>query len=77
MPSSATLGRFTNTAIALELEFPAADGAIRHARLLLDELLVAPGFQQQLDALALFRAVGLAHHASSLLVPSDVRAVHL
>ena len=58
MPASPALRRLAYPTCTLELHLPAADGAIGHAGVLFNELLIATGFEQDLDAVALVLVVG-------------------
>jgi len=64
MPTCPALWWLAYSAGTLELHLPATDGAIGHARVLLDELLIATGFEQDLDAVALVLVVGYKALAS-------------
>lgn len=66
MPTCPALWRLAYPAGTLELHLPATDGAIGHASVLLDELLIATGFEQDLDAVALVLVVGYEALASWL-----------
>jgi hypothetical protein len=66
VPTSSALRRLAYPTCPLELHLPATDGAIGHARVLLDELLIAAGFEQDLDAVALVLIVGYEESASWL-----------
>jgi hypothetical protein len=44
----------------LQFELPSANGAIRHARLLLDGLLIPAGFEEGADEFALLGRIGFA-----------------
>lgn len=66
MPACPALWRLAYPTGTLELHLPATDSAIGHASVLLDELLIATGFEQDLDAVALVLVVGYEALASWL-----------